>query len=160
MEAALRDMIEKDAIKQLKARYFRSVDTFDLDGWLSCFTEDCKLRFDLEVQRRSAPPVPIAEFEGHQQVRDYWNSNTDRVESVHHGHMPEIEVLSDTEARAIWAMEDIVEFTGSVLHGFGHYHETYRKDDGQWRIARLHLTRIRISQTPKAWAGSPAGEAQ
>ena len=58
--------------------------------------------------------------------------------------MPEIEILSDSEARGIWAMEDIVEFTGRRLHGFGHYHETYRKDGGQWRIARLHLTRTRI----------------
>jgi hypothetical protein len=149
MEAALRDMIEREAIKELKARYFRSVDTFDLEGWVDCFTEDCRLRFDTEVQRRGAPPVPIATLEGRQAVIDYWNSNSDRMESVHHGHMPEIEIQSDTEARGIWAMEDIVEFTDGLLHGYGHYHETYRKTDGKWRIATLHLTRVRISETAK-----------
>jgi hypothetical protein len=46
-------------------------------------------------------------------------------------------------------MEDIVEFTDSVLHGYGHYHETYRKTAGVWRIATLHLTRLKLSQTPK-----------
>jgi len=149
MDAALRDMIEMEAIKQLKARYFRTVDTFDLDGWVDCFTEDCRLRFDTEVQRRGAAPVPVATIEGHQALIDYWNSNSNRMESVHHGHMPEIEILSDTEARGIWAMEDIVEFTDGLLHGYGHYHETYRKADEQWRIATLHLTRIRISETAK-----------
>ncbi len=143
-------LVEIEAIKQLKARYFRTVDTFDLDGWLTCFTEDCRLKFDADVQRRNASAPPYAALEGHRDVIHFWNSNSDRVESVHHGHTPEIEILSESEARGIWAMEDIVEFTGSLLHGYGHYHETYRKTDGEWRIATLHLIRTRLSQTAKA----------
>lgn len=150
MPDAAATLLEIERIKQLKARYFRSVDTFDLDGWLSCFTDDCALLFDAEVRRRDGAPPPTFSFAGKQDLVDYWNSNTNRVESVHHGHMPEIDMLSDTEATGIWAMEDIVEFTDSVLHGYGHYHETYRKDGGAWRIAKLHLTRLRLSQLPKA----------
>jgi hypothetical protein len=30
------------------------------------------------------------------------------------------------------------------MHGFGHYHDTYRKIDGAWRIAGCKLTRIRL----------------
>lgn len=146
---AAETLLEIERIKQLKARYFRSVDIFNLNGWLNCFTDDCELLFDAEVQRRGAPPPPTFSFAGKQDLIDYWNSNTDRVESVHHGHMPEIEVLSETEATGVWAMEDIVEFTDSVLHGYGHYHETYRKETGVWRIAKLHLTRLRLSQLPK-----------
>ena len=87
---------------------------------------------------------------------DFWRSNSSRVQSVHHGHCPEIEVLSDTEARGIWAMEDIVEFTDGTLHGYGHYHETYRKEGGEWRIATLHLTRIRLTQSrPADFPDSP-----
>lgn len=149
MDDTLRKLAEMEAIRQLKARYFRSVDTFDLEGWLDCFTEDCQLEFDADVARRGSPPPEKARLEGRQSLVDYWNSNNDRIESVHHGHMPEIEILSADEARAIWAMEDIVEFTGSLLHGYGHYHETYRKIDGSWRIATLHLTRTRVSTTPK-----------
>ena len=33
------------------------------------------------------------------------------------------------------------------MQGFGHYHEDYRKEDGQWRIARLKLTRLRVDNT-------------
>jgi hypothetical protein len=28
---------------------------------------------------------------------------------------------------------------GRELHGAGHYHETYEKRDGSWRIKTLHL---------------------
>lgn len=147
MPVTLADLVEIEAIKQLKARYFRTVDTFDLDGWLACFTEDCRLKFDGDVHRRDAAAPPFATLEGHQALIDFWNGNANRVESVHHGHTPEIEILSGTEAKGIWAMEDIVEFTDGFLHGYGHYHETYRKQDGEWRIATLHLTRTRLSQT-------------
>ena len=30
------------------------------------------------------------------------------------------------------------------MHGFGRYRETYREVDGQWRIATLDLTRLRV----------------
>ncbi|MDG2003391.1 MAG: nuclear transport factor 2 family protein [Novosphingobium sp.] len=153
MEVTLDTLADIDAIKQLKARYFRTVDTFDLDGWLTCFTEDCRLKFDGDVQRRGAAVPMYATLEGHQDVVDFWNGNTNRLASVHHGHTPEIQIVSQTEARGVWAMEDIVEFTDSQLHGYGHYHETYRKEsDGQWRIATLHLTRLKLTQTARTQA--------
>ena len=60
--------------------------------------------------------------------------------------MPEIDFISDSEAKGVWAMEDIVDHGDNVLYGQGHYHETYRKLDGAWRIASVHLTRIRLGQ--------------
>jgi len=64
---------------------------------------------------------------------------TDGV-SVHHCHLPEIELTSATTATAIWAMMDYVEAPGRHpihLKGYGHYHETYVKgDDGRWRRDR------------------------
>ena len=42
---------------------------------------------------------------------------------------------------------------GSSMQGFGHYHEHYRKgDDGQWRIAELRLTRLRVDSSPPTGA--------
>ena len=50
--------------------------------------------------------------------------------------------LNEVTATAIWAMEDWIVFgDGRELHGAGHYHETYEKQDGTWRIKTLHLTR-------------------
>jgi len=71
------------------------------------------------------------------------------------GVMPEIAVLSATQAEGVWKMEDVVDFAAGAsehprlegvrrLHGFGHYHEQYSKIDGRWRIAHCRLTRIAI----------------
>ena len=32
----------------------------------------------------------------------------------------------------------------TTMHGYGHYHDTYRKVDGSWRIAGADLTRLRV----------------
>jgi hypothetical protein len=59
--------------------------------------------------------------------------------------MPEIELTSSDTAIGIWAMEDLVRFLGCIdLHGYGHYHEKYKKVDGQWRISYSKLTRLRM----------------
>ena len=40
--------------------------------------------------------------------------------TVHHGHMPEIEITSDSTATGIWALHDIVIWpTGTRLDGYG-----------------------------------------
>ena len=69
------------------------------------------------------------------------------VRTVHHGHMPEIEITSPTTATGIWSMEDMLRWPeGSpikAMHGYGHYLETYEKVDGAWLIATLELTRLR-----------------
>jgi hypothetical protein len=59
-------------------------------------------------------------------------------------HAPEIELTSATTARGIWALEDVVRLAPGVnLRGYGHYHESYEKIDGQWRITSSKLTRLR-----------------
>ena len=63
--------------------------------------------------------------------------------TVHQGHMPEIELTSETTATGIWALHDVVIFpNGMRLDGYGHYHETYSKGDDGWRIASSKLTRL------------------
>ena len=62
--------------------------------------------------------------------------------------MPEIDVDGDT-ATGVWSMEDHLfwpaEFGLGHMWGTGWYEETYRRcDDGRWRIATMHLRRIRI----------------
>ena len=66
------------------------------------------------------------------------------AQSAHHGHVPEIEILSDTEARGIWPMEDVVLNRGFAFRGYGHYRETYEKVAGEWRIKTSQITRLRI----------------
>jgi len=61
---------------------------------------------------------------------------------IQESRTPELTLSSATTATGIWAMEDWLVFAdGRELHGAGHYHETYMKQDGNWRISSLHLTR-------------------
>jgi hypothetical protein len=70
------------------------------------------------------------------------------VVTVHHGHMPEIEITSPTTATGVWAMEDMLRWpNGEELHGYGHYHDTYVKTGADWRIASTTLTRLRADFT-------------
>ncbi|WP_255583494.1 nuclear transport factor 2 family protein [Dietzia sp. ANT_WB102] len=74
------------------------------------------------------------------------------VTSVHHGHTPEITLTSETTAVGVWAMEDRLWFTrGSEtewLHGYGFYHEEYRKVAGRWLISYRRLERLSVDATP------------
>jgi len=135
-----------EQIKALKARYFRLFDTKQWAEWGEVFTEDATLQFDTAVSTLGRPGNPVPKFEGRTAIVAMCEARNATSQTVHHGHMPEIEILSATEARGKWAMEDIVDHGTYVVHGFGHYHETYRKIAGRWQIATVLLTRLRLSQ--------------
>jgi len=89
--------------------------------------------------------APGDKIVGRANVVDFIRKAVGKATTVHHGHMPEIELLSATEARGIWAMFDYVEFKPSRgIRGYGHYHEEYRKEGGSWHISKLKLTRLRV----------------
>jgi uncharacterized protein (TIGR02246 family) len=127
-----------EAIKQLKARYFRTMDTKDWAGMREVFAPDVLI----DTTEDGAPLV-----EGRDAFLEFLEPTLADVTTVHHGHMPEIELTSETTATGIWAMEDHLWWPeGSPLqhlHGYGHYHETYVKLADGWRIQSLKLTRLR-----------------
>src|SRR5229473_1028477 len=52
------------------------------------------------------------------------STNLANVLSVHHGHMPEIELTGPTTARGVWAMFDWLDHQNEWNHvrqGYGHY---------------------------------------
>ncbi len=126
-----------EAIKQLKARYFRTMDTKDWDGFLSVFVPDVIIDMTGEGGTRTEGALDF--------VSTVRSSLEDAV-TVHHGHMPEVTLTSPTTATGVWAMEDHLWWPeGSPirhLHGYGHYHETYVKSEDGWRIASLALSRL------------------
>jgi uncharacterized protein (TIGR02246 family) len=127
-------MDDIEAIKQLKARYFRTLDTKDWDGYRSVFTEDV-------VMDTSASGGGV--IEGIDAFMDFLQEALADAVTVHQGHMPEIEITSDTTATGTWALHDIIIWpTGMRLDGYGHYHETYEKGADGWRIKTSTLTRL------------------
>jgi hypothetical protein len=138
-------LVAIEAIRTLKARYFRCVDTKDWRGFASLFTAD--VRFDISTD--AGPCI----LESPDAIAHMARTRLENCVSVHHGHCPEIRVISDTCAEAIWAMEDMLRWNDPAsssirtLHGFGHYTESYRKEGGEWRIRALRLTRLRVDVT-------------
>ena len=129
-----------EAIKQLKARYFRCMDTKDWDGMRQVFAQD------VHIDTSGDGGGVQDDADGFMAML---RSNIEDVVTVHHGHMPEITLTSPTTATGIWAMEDHLWWPEGAplkhLHGYGHYHETYEKGaDGTWRITSLKLTRLRV----------------
>jgi SnoaL-like domain len=131
-----------EAIRQLKARYCRFLDTKDVEGWRSVFTADVVVRLDMAVSTGGADPMTPPPVEGADNFVASVMGGLADAATVHHCHTPEITLTSPDTASGIWAMEDWIIFGGGQeLHGAGHYHETYEKQDGTWRIKTLHLTR-------------------
>ena len=139
------DLVEIEQIKQLKARYFRLMDTRQWDEWRECFAEDVRIRIELG---RGEPDQANT---GREEFVESVSQVLEPTRTVHHGHMPEIELTGTDTARGIWAMYDYVTWDSERdLKGYGHYHETYTKRDGRWRIQSMYLTRLRVD-SPDRW---------
>lgn len=142
---------ELEVIRQLKARYCRFLDTKDAKGWRGVFTEDLVVTLDMAVSVGGADPMTAPPVHGVENFVPTVLGGLEGVATMHHCHTPEITVTSATTATGIWAMEDLLIFgDGRELRGAGHYHETYEKCDGAWRIKTLHLTRtiLRVVEPP------------
>ena len=129
------DLVEIEAIKQLKARYCRLLDTKEWSAWRGLFTDD----FHSDTSESGGKVI-----DGADEFVAFTRKSLRNQPTVHQVHAPEIEVTSATSARGVWALEDVVRFGPGVnLRGYGHYTETYEKADGQWRIKSSKLTRLR-----------------
>jgi hypothetical protein len=130
--AALREI---EAIKQLKARYCRYLDSKDWAAWRNLLADN----FTSEIAGAGGRQTVGAD-----DFVTYTRKTIGRASqpTVHHVHAPEI--TSATTARGVWALNDVVRLVPAVtVHGYGHYHETYEKQAGRWRIASSSLTRLR-----------------
>jgi SnoaL-like domain len=131
-----------EQIKKLKARYFRFVDAKDWHALEDLFSEDAMIDISADV----SGGVMI----GGARLAEVARASLEGCVSVHHGHSPEIEIVSYTSASAIWAMEDTLKWPEESptrirsFHGYGHYHESYTYIADRWRINAMRLTRLRV----------------
>lgn len=140
-------MDDVEEIKKLKARYFRALDSKDWELYGSSFAPD------VVVDLRTAGGQ---HYRGRDEFMAYIR-DMKIVQSVHQGHMPEIDLLSPTTATGIWALEDYNLWEdGTQNHGWGHYLETYEKQAGRWMIKTMSLSYLRLERsfgTPPMVAG-------
>lgn len=130
-------LAEIEAIKQLKARYCRYLDTKRWDDWRQLFTDN----FVSDTSPAGGKLISGAdEFVAF--VRGTLGKPSQPT--AHQVHAPEIELTSEMTATGVWALQDVVRLSPGInLLGHGHYHETYEKVDGRWLIKTSTLTRLR-----------------
>ncbi len=132
----LAELYEIEAIKRLKARYLRLQDLKQWDEWRELFTED--LHLDL----------PDQTLDGRDEIVAMVSQLMVEAQTVHQGHMPDIEITGPTTARGVWALHGYVEFPpDSERHGvdsFGYYEDEYRKEGDDWKLSSIKLRYIRM----------------
>lgn len=136
-----------NTIRRQKAKYCRFVDTKNWDGFSSLFVERPSLHF-------YAPDGELLyEFNDRYEYVRAASTFLEGARTIHQVHNDEIDIISDTEIRAIWSMEDYLFLAPGndrpkSIHGYGHYHETWRLTDGNWCITNIELRRTILETIP------------
>lgn len=138
------DLATIEEIRQLKYRYFRTLDLKMWDEFGDCLTEDVSARYGTQAMDK-----PL-HYDNRKDVVDFMSENLGTgLITVHIASHPEISVDGDT-AKGSWGFEDtvIVPDFKIIIRGGGYYNDTYRKDaDGKWRIASTQYERIYEAMT-------------
>jgi SnoaL-like domain len=135
-------LLALEDIRMLKSRRDRACDTKDWALYRSLHADD---------------------HVSHNEGMDRWGSADEMIANVakllgpdkttvHHSHTPDITFESATKAKGIWGMEDWIFDTASgelLIHGFGFYHETYEKRDGEWLFTSRQLRRTLMRSFPE-----------
>jgi len=133
LEKRIRVLEDIEAIKNLKGKYLRCLDLNLWNEMEECFVEDAVADYGENMH-----------FEGRNAILEFLKGSLgqDIFITSHECHTPEIEIVSDTEARGIWKLHDYVVIQpNSTMTGWAHYNEEYVKEKGLWKIKYASYTR-------------------
>ncbi|GAA3214858.1 nuclear transport factor 2 family protein [Actinocorallia longicatena] len=132
------DLIALEEIRNLKARYLRSLDLKLWDVFAETLAEDVVADYGSPSGGR-----PL-NFTSRDQVVGYMRGALgDGMTTVHVVHNPELTVDGDT-AQGTWCLEDtvVVDEYKLLIRGACYYTDTYGRADGTWRITSTRYQRI------------------
>lgn len=127
----MQQLLERERIKELKARYFRALDTKDWALFGDCLTEDVEGRYS-GGQLNFDAKEPLVNF-----MIEHLSAAT--LLTMHHGHHPELEIAENNlQATGVWYLQDMVIDLESKtrLYGAAIYQDEYRVEKGQWKISK------------------------
>ena len=137
MAYTLQQLSDFEDIRTIKHRYFRSIDTADLDLLRSILAEDVTVdyrggNYRVELQGRDN----MVEF-----IANAFHSD---FVAMHHGHMPDIKLTGDDTAEGIWYLEDIAISLDTKSHTIGSaiYRDRYVREADGWKIQHSEYDRI------------------
>jgi hypothetical protein len=128
--------LELEAIRRLKYAYFRTLDLKQFEELGLLLTEDATAAYEdgrTVLEGRSAIVTWLSEALG-----------SPDIVTEHHGHHPEIDFTSATDAAGTWYLQDrvIVPSADLEIGGTAFYSDRYRKTDYGWRIAHTGYMRV------------------
>lgn len=130
-------LMDMEAIKQLKYAYFRCVDTANLEELATLLHEDVSVNFIGGTYQWK--------LKGRQDYVDNIGMAFSR-EAVgqHNAHHPEIQMLSDTQATAMWYLADNMWVLNHNARTYGTaiYWDRYLKVEGRWLIKDTSYERV------------------
>lgn len=129
-------------IRMLMARRVRCLDEKDWAGFAACYADDAR------SYTFASGDNPDDVLIGGEAIAARVAATLEGVATVHQVHEPEIEIESETQARAIWPLNDLLRHqeSGAVMRGYGHYRQRYEKRDGRWLIVEQRLTRLWVER--------------
>lgn len=145
-----------DEIRTLMARYVRYADEKRWDALAHLFTPDGTFT-PLDVAGK-----PVVHMANREDIARIIGTGVGAATAIHHLFSYEIMFETAQRATGIFAMEDLlVNPPGGALsepsqsplpsfrtmHGYGHYRATFVKENGEWAIAQLTLTRTKLDFT-------------
>lgn len=140
-----------ESIRQAKAQYWTGVDMKDEALLADAFTDDAIIDFRSEGVWEEGAPLPDRHAFAKRCVSTLRDGG---VRTTHQGHNPYIVFESDIEAKVIWPMEDNLwvdrddsRLPFKHLHGYGFYHERYRRTDNGWKISQTRLDRVNVEMS-------------
>lgn len=137
MAYTVQQLSDLEDIRTLKHRYFRGIDTADMELLATLFTADIGVDYRGGTYR--------VRLEGRDNMLEFLaNSFHSGAVAMHHGHMPEITLTGEDSADGLWYLEDIFINVERQSHTIGSaiYRDQYRREDGRWKIARTEYDRV------------------
>ena len=122
---------DRTAIQDLVSRYNMAHDTDDVEGWLDTFTEDAT--FITGRSRR----------EGREELRDFFLNGGERLPNVRHITYNSVFQPIEGESERVLMHSDLLVFRADeppVLVLTRRYHDTLRREAGEWRFERREIT--------------------
>ena len=138
LEERFRVYEDIEAIKKLKAKYWRCVDKKLWDEIADCFAEDAVAIYapDVKPVGRDAILKWLIRYHG------------EGVVTAHAGHNPEIEIASETEAKGTWTLRvHIVRQPKIEIRAWSRYEDEYVKKGGEWVIKSTSVEPILVRTT-------------
>lgn len=140
----LQELVEVEAIRQLKYRYLRCLDQKLWDDIVGCFTEDAEASYGGGAY----------EFSGRDAIVSFLRESmgSEGFLSSHRCSHPEIALTGEDTAVGMWALDDtVVHMDFNVeIRGAAFYEDEYVKRDGEWRIRRTGYRRTFEELTPRS----------